>query len=189
MRGCTVQGRDFPHPSKSVLGLPAVKWLGRFVDHPPQSSAEVKERVTLYILPPTRRPPSPVLGCLLCKERISEIASKCRYYSGLFVCLFVCFHGRPWQVTDVPQPSWLFVPPALDVPTLATRCLRAYRRVPRSSGGSWNLWAENEDRQFSLKCRHPRYILGIFYMPQICDMEPMALLPFRRKACWGFFRP
>jgi hypothetical protein len=41
---------------------------------------------------------------------------------GLFVvvsCLFVvvCFHGRPWQVTDVLQPSWLIVPPALDVPT------------------------------------------------------------------------
>jgi hypothetical protein len=29
----------------------------------------------------------------------------------------------------------------LDVPTLATRCPRAYRRVPNSSGGSWNLWA------------------------------------------------
>jgi hypothetical protein len=31
--------------------------------------------------------------------------------------------------------------------------------------------------------------LGIFYMPQIYDMGPMALLPLRRKACWGFFRP
>jgi hypothetical protein len=30
---------------------------------------------------------------------------------------------------------------------------------------------------------------GIFYMPQICYMGPMALLPLRRKACWGFFRP
>jgi hypothetical protein len=36
---------------------------------------------------------------------------------------------------------WLIVPPALDVPTLATRCPRAYWRVPHSSGGSWNLWA------------------------------------------------
>ena len=25
-------------------------------------------------------------------------------------------------------------------------------------------------------------------MPQICDMGPTALLPLRRKACWGFFR-
>jgi len=31
--------------------------------------------------------------------------------------------------------------------------------------------------------------LEIFYMPQICDMGPTALLPLRRKACWGIFRP
>ena len=31
--------------------------------------------------------------------------------------------------------------------------------------------------------------LGIFYMSQIYDMGPTALLPLRRKACWGFFRP
>jgi hypothetical protein len=26
-------------------------------------------------------------------------------------------------------------------------------------------------------------------MPQICDMGQTALLPFRKKACWGIFRP
>ena len=26
-------------------------------------------------------------------------------------------------------------------------------------------------------------------MPQIYDMGPTAVLPLRRKACWGFFRP
>ena len=26
-------------------------------------------------------------------------------------------------------------------------------------------------------------------MPQICNMGQTALLPLRRKACWGFFRP
>jgi hypothetical protein len=26
------------------------------------------------------------------------------------------------------------------------------------------------------------------YMPQIYDMGLPALLPLRRKACWGFFR-
>jgi len=31
--------------------------------------------------------------------------------------------------------------------------------------------------------------LGIFYMPQIYDMGPTALLPLRRKACWGFLLP
>jgi hypothetical protein len=28
--------------------------------------------------------------------------------------------------------------------------------------------------------------LGIFYMPQIYDMGPKALLPLRRKVRWGF---
>jgi hypothetical protein len=36
------------------------------------------------------------------------------------------------------------------ISTLATTCPRAYRRVPHSSGGSWNLWAENKDREFCL---------------------------------------
>jgi len=31
--------------------------------------------------------------------------------------------------------------------------------------------------------------LGIFYISQIYDIGPTALLPLRRKACWGFFRP
>jgi hypothetical protein len=29
-------------------------------------------------------------------------------------------------------------------------------------------------------------IVGIFYILQSCDMGPMALLPLRRKARWGF---
>jgi hypothetical protein len=29
--------------------------------------------------------------------------------------------------------------------------------------------------------------LGIFYMPHMCDMEPTALLPFRRKVCLRIF--
>jgi len=35
--------------------------------------------------------------------------------------------------------------------------------------------------------RVPRH-LGIFYMTEIYDMGPTALLPLRRKACSGFFR-
>jgi hypothetical protein len=31
--------------------------------------------------------------------------------------------------------------------------------------------------------------VGFFNMPLICDMGQMALLPFWRKVCWGFFSP
>jgi hypothetical protein len=50
---------------------------------------------------------------------------------------FVCFHGRPRQTTDVPQPNWLFVPPAFDVPTLVTGCPRAYRRTLAAEVGTY----------------------------------------------------
>ena len=54
--------RDFPHPSRPPLGptQPPIQWIpdlfprgvkrpGRGLDHPPASSAEVKERVELYL--------------------------------------------------------------------------------------------------------------------------------------------
>jgi hypothetical protein len=59
----------------------------------------------------------------------------CSHLRSLCCCYFL---GLLWQATDVLQPSWLIVPPDLDVPSLATRCLRACRRVPHSSSGSWN---------------------------------------------------
>ena len=47
-------GRDFPHPSSHLsngyqVSFPGVKWPGRGVDHPPPSSAEIKERVELHL--------------------------------------------------------------------------------------------------------------------------------------------
>jgi len=65
--------RDFPHPTRPALGpthppvhayrisIPRVKRPGRGVDQPPQSSAEVKERVELYLYSPSG-PSWPVLG-------------------------------------------------------------------------------------------------------------------------------
>ena len=38
-------------------------------------------------------------------------------------------------------------------------------------------------------CDFHAYSFGFFYMPQICDMGQTAVLPFRRKACYCFFRP
>jgi hypothetical protein len=58
-------GWDFPHPSRPSLGptqplyngsqvsFSAVKRPGRGFDHPPPSSAEVKERVNLYLCSPS----------------------------------------------------------------------------------------------------------------------------------------
>jgi hypothetical protein len=56
--------RDFPHlgpgahPGSCTMGsgsFPGVKRPGRGVDHPPLSSAEVKERVELYLYFPSGR--------------------------------------------------------------------------------------------------------------------------------------
>jgi len=52
------------HPASCTMGtrsFPGVKRPGRGVDHPPPSSAEVKERVELYLYSPSR-PSWPVLG-------------------------------------------------------------------------------------------------------------------------------
>jgi len=56
-------GRDFPHSSRPAVGptQPPIQWVpglfprvkrpGRGADHPPSSSAEVKERVAILLLP------------------------------------------------------------------------------------------------------------------------------------------
>jgi hypothetical protein len=65
--------RDFPHLSKPALGptqprvervsffFPGVKRPGSVVDHPPSSSAKVKERVELHLYLPSG-PSWPVIG-------------------------------------------------------------------------------------------------------------------------------
>ena len=46
------------------VSFPGVKRPGRGVDHPPLSSAEVKETVEVYSTPPLPGQSWPVLGCL-----------------------------------------------------------------------------------------------------------------------------
>jgi len=63
-------GRVIPHPFRPALGpiqppiqwsFPGLKRPGRGVDHPPPSSAEVKEGVRLYLYSPFW-PSWPVIG-------------------------------------------------------------------------------------------------------------------------------
>jgi hypothetical protein len=59
-----VQNGPGAHPASYSMGtgsFPAVKRPGRGVDHPPLYSAEVKERVELYLYP-TAGPAGPILG-------------------------------------------------------------------------------------------------------------------------------
>jgi hypothetical protein len=49
-------GRDFPHPSRPALGptQPPIKWVpGHGANHPPVFSAEVREKVELYLYSPS----------------------------------------------------------------------------------------------------------------------------------------
>ena len=91
---------------------------------------------------------------------------------------------HPGQVLRGSLP---LLSPRLDVPTFATRCLHVRREARDPSGGRWNCGRECCPVILP-KWRLPRH-LRVFYMPQIYDMGPMALLPLRRKACWGLFRP
>jgi hypothetical protein len=76
-------------------------------------------------------------------------------------------------------------PSRLDIPTFATRCPHVRHDARDPSGEGWNCGREYCPVILP-KWRLPRH-LGIFYTPQIYDMGPTALLPLRRKACWGFF--
>jgi hypothetical protein len=78
-------------------------------------------------------------------------------------------------------------PPRLDFPTFAARCLHVLNDVSDPSNEMWNYGREMSGNfAYMTSLFTP---LGIFYMSQIYDMGPTALLPIRRKACWGFFRP
>ena len=89
-------GRDFPHPSRPALGptppscavgtgsFPGIKRPGRGVDRPPPSSAEVKERVELYVCHPSG-PWWPVLGWTLHFPRRSS-----RQFSPPKPCMLLC---------------------------------------------------------------------------------------------------
>jgi hypothetical protein len=72
-------------------------------------------------------------------------------------------------------------PPPLDVPTFAARRLHFRNDARDPSSERWNYWRERLSGNFVYKASL-FMLLGIFYMSQIYDMGPTALLPLRRKA-------
>ena len=89
--------------------------------------------------------------------------------------------GMALHPGQVLRGSLPLLSPAFQLfPLFTTRCLNVRHDVRDPSGGSGNCGRECCPVILP-KCRLPRH-LGIFYMPQIYDMGPTALLPFRRKA-------
>jgi hypothetical protein len=78
-------------------------------------------------------------------------------------------------------------PPPLDVPTFAARCLYARNNARDPSSEMWNCGRERCPvilPKFRLPLKFMDFFFFFFH-----DMGLMALLPLRRKACWGFFCP
>ena len=105
-----------------------------------------------------------------------ELYGVCMGFLAEFVCLFSS--GPRAYAPDAPQPSDLLCNPliVLDVPTFSASpsSRPCYPRDP------WQRKVELRGRE---TCPPFTEHLGIFYMPQIYDMRPTALLPLRRKAC------
>ena len=73
-------------------------------------------------------------------------------------------------------------PARLDFPTFAARYLHVRNDARDPSRESWNYGRERFSGNFAYMASLFT-LLGIFYMPQIYDMGPTALLSLRRKAC------
>ena len=93
--------------------------------------------------------------------------------------------SRQLMPPDALQPKAYCTNPGLQSFLLAPSdvCTRDPSSERRNYlGEKWPvIWTES--------CDFHAYTSEFFYMPQICDMGQTALLPFRRKACWGFFSP
>jgi len=77
-------------------------------------------------------------------------------------------------------------PPSLDFPTFAARCLHVRNEARDPSSEMWNYGRESLSGNFAdvASLLTP---LGIFYMPQIYDMGPTALLPSEGRRAEDFF--
>jgi hypothetical protein len=99
---------------------------------------------------------------------------------------FVLWGRRKLRLTHCSHLRLIVLIPAL-VPRLSPEALHIRRRE-RPLFAKEGIMGEKWPTKFSLIMRLPRHC-RVFNMLQSCDMGQMALLPLRRKACWGFFRP
>jgi hypothetical protein len=67
-----------------------------------------------------------------------------RLWENVNVVVVVVVVGRSWQATNVLQPVGLSYRPLWTFQLFATRCPRAPRHVPHSSGGSWNYYEREQ---------------------------------------------
>ena len=76
-------------------------------------------------------------------------------------------------------------PPTLNVPTFTATCLHVRKDARDSNSKRWNLAREIVRKFCLLSDFHVN--LWIFYISQIYDVAPMALLPLRMKPCTNLF--
>jgi hypothetical protein len=93
-----------------------------------------------------------------------------------------------WNPAYAMQPFESYCANPVLVPPFISRGAPRQTAWETSTSERRNLWARNGPSNLAQQCDSD-VTVGIFYMPQICDMGQTALLPLRRKACWGFFRP
>ena len=137
-------GRDFSHPSRPTLGptqptmgtgsFLGVKWPGHGVDHPPPSSAEIKERVEPFLYSPSG-PLWPVLWWplplfYLCPHDTLLLLTRGRCGQNMQSQVLLCHSG--WKCKGFP-----------DIPTTSLM-MRAQKTCILSMISSWTksvLWS------------------------------------------------
>jgi hypothetical protein len=70
---------------------------------------------------------------------------------------------------------------------LSTRCPRAYRRVPHSSGGSWNLWAGIRTHKFCLDADFHGTSRDLLHAANLATWDPRLYFPSEGRRAEDFF--
>jgi hypothetical protein len=109
------------------------------------------------------------------KQPLTKLVNK---YPSLLLLLVMGVRGKPRMCTAA---YWLIVPPALDVPILATRCPRSY--------STRSALQRRELELMGILPRMPTSMvhLGIFYMPQILRHGTHGLTSLQKEGALRIF--